>query len=30
LKGRFGAIPFLANLIDLNWNIDYNEEEERI
>lgn len=30
LKGRFGAIPFLANLIDLNWNLEYNEEEERI
>ncbi|MCY1635770.1 AAA family ATPase [Marinifilum sp. D737] len=30
LKGRFGAIPFLANLIELNWNDDYDEKEERI
>lgn len=27
LKGRFGAIPFMANLLDLNWH-DYEEEEK--
>jgi uncharacterized protein len=30
LKGRFGAIPFLANLVDLNWNTINDEEKERI
>lgn len=29
LKGRFGAIPFMANLVDLNWS-DYEEEEEKL
>ena len=28
LNGRFGAIPFLGNLKDLNW--EYAEEEQRV
>ncbi|KQT20886.1 hypothetical protein ASG31_17040 [Chryseobacterium sp. Leaf404] len=29
LKGRFGGIPFLANLDELNWN-NYDSEKERV
>jgi len=29
LNGRFGAIPFLGNLIDLKWE-EYAEEEQRV
>jgi len=29
LQGRFGAIPFLGNLQDLNWDI-YAEEEQGV
>lgn len=29
LKGRFGAIPFLANLNELNWH-NYDAQEERL
>lgn len=29
LNGRFGAIPFLGNLEDLNWDI-YAEEEQGV
>ena len=27
LNGRYGGIPFLSNLKDLNWKSDDNEEE---
>jgi hypothetical protein len=30
LKGRFGAIPFMTNLVDLNWSAEYDKKDERI